>query len=114
MALKSLAFLLSLNLLFFTMVSSTYDVPSTGADCPIGTLQLGLCANALNLVNLVVGSPPTVPCCSLIQGLADLQAAACLCTIIKGNVLGISLNVPVDLSLILNNCGRTNNGYQCA
>ncbi|KAI9126501.1 hypothetical protein K1719_002097 [Acacia pycnantha] len=114
MALKSLAFLLSLNLLFFTMVSSTYDVPSTGANCPRDTLKLGVCANALNLVNLVVGSPPTVPCCSLIEGLVDLEAAACLCTIINGNVLGIPLNIPVDLSLILNNCGRNNNGFQCA
>ncbi|KAK4270846.1 hypothetical protein QN277_019615 [Acacia crassicarpa] len=113
MALRSLAFLLCVNLLFFTMVSSTY-VPSTGANCPRDTLKLGVCAKVLNLVKLEVGSPPTLPCCSLIQGLADLEAAACLCTIIKGNVLGIRLNVPVDLSLILNNCGRNNKGFQCA
>uniref|UniRef100_A0A453J9J3 Hydrophobic seed protein domain-containing protein n=1 Tax=Aegilops tauschii subsp. strangulata TaxID=200361 RepID=A0A453J9J3_AEGTS len=30
-----------------------------------------------------------------------------LCTAIKANVLGIKLNVPVDLVLLLNQCGKT-------
>ncbi|XP_028801132.1 14 kDa proline-rich protein DC2.15-like [Neltuma alba] len=112
MAPKSLAFLLSLNLLFFTMVSSTY-VPSSGAHCPIDALKLGVCANVLNLVNVKIGSPPTLPCCSLIKGLADLEVAACLCTALKANVLGLNLNVPVALTVILNNCGMDNSGFKC-
>ncbi|XP_054803935.1 14 kDa proline-rich protein DC2.15-like [Prosopis cineraria] len=117
MAPKSLAFvLLSFNLLFFTMVSSSYvpTVPSTGANCPIDALKLGVCAKVLNLVNVKVGSPPTLPCCNLIKGLADLEVATCLCTAIKGNVLGTRLNIPVALSVILNNCGKNNSGFQCA
>jgi hypothetical protein len=38
----------------------------------------------------------------------------CLCTAIKGEVLGIKLNLPVDLSLILNHCGKTvPTGFKC-
>ncbi|WMV20160.1 hypothetical protein MTR67_013545 [Solanum verrucosum] len=81
--------------------------------CPRDALKLGVCANILNLVNVVVGSPPTLPCCSLIQGLANLEVAACLCTAIRANILGINLNVPLTLSLILNNCGMNNSGFTC-
>ncbi|KAK6118974.1 hypothetical protein DH2020_047260 [Rehmannia glutinosa] len=121
----SIALLVLFNLLFFTMVSSTH-VPcppppkSSGggggghkggspakAKCPKDTLKLGVCANLLNdLVHLIVGTPPKTACCSLIGGLADLDAAVCLCTAIKANVLGINLNVPVSLSLLLNYCGK--------
>ncbi|KAL0326544.1 UNVERIFIED_CONTAM: proline-rich protein DC2.15 [Sesamum angustifolium] len=132
-AATSTALLLLLNLLFFTMVSSTYapcppppktpsgghghgHKPSSKAKCPKDTLKLGVCANLLNdLVHLVVGTPPKTPCCSLIGGLADLEAAVCLCTAIKANVLGINLNIPVSLSLLLNYCGKkVPSGFQCA
>ncbi|CBI31906.3 unnamed protein product, partial [Vitis vinifera] len=109
-ALATTALLLALNLLFFTLVSSTSAV------CPKDTLKLGVCADLLNdLLHAVVGTPPKSPCCSLIGGLADLEAAVCLCTAIKANVLGIKLNVPVSLSLLLNYCGKkVPTGYQCA
>ncbi|CAL5374965.1 unnamed protein product [Camellia sinensis] len=132
MASKALL-LLSLNLLFFTLVSSNYvpcpppppktpkhhhkpPSPPAKATCPRDTLKLGVCANLLNdLVHLVVGTPPKTPCCTLIQGLADLEAAVCLCTAIKANVLGINLNVPISLSLLLNYCGKNvPSGFQCA
>uniref|UniRef100_A0A0E0BDI9 Bifunctional inhibitor/plant lipid transfer protein/seed storage helical domain-containing protein n=1 Tax=Oryza glumipatula TaxID=40148 RepID=A0A0E0BDI9_9ORYZ len=75
--------------------------------CPIDALKLGVCANVLNgLVGVKIGAGPD-DCCPLLSGLADLDAAVCLCTAIKANVLGIiNLNIPVDLSLILNNCGK--------
>ena len=128
--LASTALLLSLNLLFFTMVSSTYvpcppppakghhpkNPPAAKATCPKDTLKLGVCAKLLNdLVHLVVGTPPKTPCCSLIEGLVDLEAAVCLCTALKANVLGINLNVPLSLSLLLNYCGKNvPSGFQCA
>ncbi|XP_007052129.2 PREDICTED: 14 kDa proline-rich protein DC2.15 [Theobroma cacao] len=139
MASKSVAttaLLLSLNLLFFSLVTSTSvpcppepktpkhppktNPPSTrppaAASCPRDTLKLGVCANVLNdLIHLVVGTPPKTPCCPLIQGLADLEAAVCLCTAINANILGINLNVPVSLSLLLNYCGKNvPKGFQCA
>ncbi|KAK6228592.1 hypothetical protein SCA6_000932 [Theobroma cacao] len=78
-------------------------------------LNLGVCANLLNgLVKVDLGDVPTKPCCSLIQGLADLEAAVCLCTAIKANVLGIKLDLPISLSVLLNNCGReVSSDYQC-
>ncbi|XP_054800054.1 14 kDa proline-rich protein DC2.15-like [Prosopis cineraria] len=135
--------LLTLSFLFFTMVNScapyctppssptpkppttptTPYVPnpnspsppssSSQVHCPIDVLKFGVCANVLNLVNFTIGSPPTVPCCSLIMGLVDLEVAACLCTALRANVLGINLNIPISLSIILNNCGMNNSGFQC-
>ncbi|CAL0312906.1 unnamed protein product [Lupinus luteus] len=131
------ALLLSLNILFFTVVSSTYvpcpppptpkhtshpkapssnpAYPKKQPSCPKDTLKLGVCADVLGLVNAKLGKPPKVPCCSLIDGLANLEAAVCLCTALKANVLGINLNIPINLSLILNYCGKgVPNGFQCA
>ncbi|XP_060179605.1 14 kDa proline-rich protein DC2.15-like [Lycium barbarum] len=129
---STLALFLSLNLIFFTFVSSCGTCPKpkpppkpkpscppppyvpTKETCPIDTLKLGVCANVLGLVNVVVGSPPVKPCCSLISGLADVEAALCLCTAIKANVLGINLNVPISLSLLLNVCSKkVPSGFQC-
>ncbi|XP_017224912.1 14 kDa proline-rich protein DC2.15-like [Daucus carota subsp. sativus] len=134
----AVALFLSVTLLFFILVSAcdtspspvipkplptpTIPAPRTpistpayyNKKCPQDALKLGVCANVLNLVDVVVGSPPTLPCCSLIQGLVDLEAALCLCTAIRANILGIDLNVPVALSLVLNNCGReVPNGFEC-
>ncbi|KAL4387835.1 hypothetical protein GQ457_09G026300 [Hibiscus cannabinus] len=123
--------LLSLNLVFFASVSS-HDVgsKSKGSSCttkdrnPVvirpgdvvrngqgqsGTcnpLNLGVCLNLLNLVDVELGNVPTKPCCSLIEGLADVEAAICLCSAVRANVLGININLPISLSLLLNNCGR--------
>ncbi|KAL3497467.1 hypothetical protein ACH5RR_040199 [Cinchona calisaya] len=139
----SVAFLLiTFNLLFFTLVSSNY-VPSCSTPplpsyknpkpyypkpktppkghghkdaCPIDTLKLGVCADLLNdLVHLVIGTPPNAQyCCSLIKDLVDLEAAACLCTVVKANVLGLELRVPISLSLMLNQCGRkVPSGFKC-
>ncbi|KAK6936320.1 Hydrophobic seed protein domain [Dillenia turbinata] len=122
----SLAFFLILNLLFFTMISAcgtcynppnpkprptpspTPVTPSPALACPRDALKLGVCANLLGgLIGVVVGSPPVTPCCSLLAGLVDLEAAICLCTAIKANVLGIILDIPLSLSLLLNVCSRT-------
>nr|ACG30689.1 hypothetical protein [Zea mays] len=51
----------------------------------------------------------------LVDGLADLEAAVCLCTALKANVLGINLDVPVKLTLLLNYCGKSvPQGFLCA
>ncbi|GAU15085.1 hypothetical protein TSUD_08230 [Trifolium subterraneum] len=89
--------------------------PSTTQKCPSDTLKLGVCADVLGLVNIVVGSPASSKCCALIQGLADLDAAVCLCTAIKANVLGINLNIPVTLGLLLSACEKSlPSGFQCS
>ncbi|CAN1333392.1 pEARLI1-like lipid transfer protein 1 [Linum perenne] len=89
---------------------------SSNGNCPIDTLRLGVCGNVLSsLLNINIGNTSAQPCCSLINGLADLDAAVCLCTAIRANVLGINLNLPVSLSLLLNACGRNApSGFQCS
>ncbi|MBA0714383.1 hypothetical protein Golax_013359 [Gossypium laxum] len=126
---SSIALLLALNILFFSLVSANCGscsssgsnprptptpTPSARGRCPRDALKLGICANVLNLVNVTVGSPPVMPCCSLLNGLVDLEAAACLCTAIRANILGINLNIPISLSLLLNVCSRNvPTGFQC-
>ncbi|OMO58106.1 hypothetical protein CCACVL1_25583 [Corchorus capsularis] len=121
-AVATTALLLSFNLLFFTLVTSTScppepktpkhppkssppsTKPPSTAYCPRDALKLGVCANVLkNLLNVVIGTPPKTPCCPLLDGLVDLEAAACLCTAIKANVLvlkGIRIAVAESLALI--------------
>ncbi|KAF2591711.1 hypothetical protein F2Q70_00039985 [Brassica cretica] len=137
MASSSIALFLALNLLSFTTISACGSCtpcgggcpspkpkptpkptpsPSSGkGKCPKDTLKLGVCANVLNgLLDLTLGKPPVKPCCSLIQGLADVEAAVCLCTALKANVLGINLNLPISLSLLLNVCSKqVPPGFQC-
>ncbi|MBA0692342.1 hypothetical protein Goari_009913, partial [Gossypium aridum] len=69
----------------------------------------------VNLVNVEIGSVPTEPCCGLIRGLADLEAALCICNGIRANVLGIiDINLPISLTILLHNCGREPSvDYQC-
>ncbi|MED6215816.1 hypothetical protein PIB30_001433 [Stylosanthes scabra] len=142
MASKSALLLIAFNLLFFTLVNANYvpcpptptknhhhkpphpTVPSipkppstkphSQPKCPRDTLKLGVCADVLGLVNVQLGDPAKTPCCSLINGLVDLEAALCLCTALKANLLGINLNIPISLSLILNYCGKgVPNGFVC-
>ncbi|KAF3975539.1 hypothetical protein ACB098_01G106400 [Castanea mollissima] len=97
-----------------TPTSSPTIAPSAGESCPKDTLKLGVCVDLLGLINLLLGTPPTSNCCALLTGLTDLEAALCLCTAIKANVLGNNLNVPVSLSLLLSACQKTvPAGFQC-
>ncbi|KAI4311656.1 hypothetical protein MLD38_036535 [Melastoma candidum] len=144
MASKALAILLCVNVLFyFTLVAACNTcppspkpkpkprprptptptptptpptpTPSTGS-CPRDALKLGICADLLgSLLNVTIGTPPKTPCCSLLSGLLDLEAAVCLCTAIKADILGIHLDIPLSLSLLLNVCDKkVPSGFQCA
>ncbi|WJX94599.1 hypothetical protein P8452_76002 [Trifolium repens] len=139
---SSLAIFLTINVLFFTLVSSCgtcgsgpYPNPkpkhtprpkhsggsshsggSGTTTCPRDALKLGVCANVLSgLLNVTLGQPPVTPCCSLLNGLVDLEAAVCLCTALRANILGINLNLPISLSLLLNVCSRqAPRDFQCS
>uniref|UniRef100_A0A0E0MAI7 Bifunctional inhibitor/plant lipid transfer protein/seed storage helical domain-containing protein n=1 Tax=Oryza punctata TaxID=4537 RepID=A0A0E0MAI7_ORYPU len=131
MAAKKAALVMAVSLLVVAVAIACPDCPAPkpkpkpmppapkpyggGSSCPRDALKLHVCANVLGLVKAKVGAvAPYEPCCSLLDGLVDLDAAVCLCTAIKANVLGIKLNLPVDLSLILNNCGKIcPSDYQC-
>ncbi|WVZ07389.1 hypothetical protein V8G54_020735 [Vigna mungo] len=91
--------------------------PSTAPQkCPINTLEFGVCGSWLGLVREAIGSKPSEKCCTVVKGVADLEAALCLCTAIKANVLGpVKLKVPVALTLLINACGKkVPSGFVCA
>ncbi|CAN0862366.1 14 kDa proline-rich protein DC2.15 [Linum grandiflorum] len=101
---STLALILALNILFFSKVS--------GGKCPIDVVKFRACGD---LFYVGIGSTPVQPCCSLLNGLADLDAAVCLCTAIQANILGINLNLPISLSLLLNACDKNApSGFQCS
>nr|GLL21059.1 14 kDa proline-rich protein DC2.15-like [Ipomoea trifida] len=109
---SSATIFLALNLLFFALITETQACNTCPGYPAIPPPRHG--GSNGGLVGVVIGAPPTLPCCSLIAGLADLEAAVCLCTAIRANILGINLNVPLSLSLVLNNCGRqVPNGFTC-
>ncbi|KAG5132528.1 hypothetical protein JHK82_023716 [Glycine max] len=104
--------LVSLNLLFFSMVSSNpLMTPSlvssiiSNKKCP----ELHVCATILPPHH-----KPDKGCCPLIAGLIDLEAAVCLCAVLKLDLGGI-ISIPLDIfvNLLLNMCGRKSTTYTC-
>jgi hypothetical protein len=85
---------------------------AAASSSPTTTQQAGLAAAAASS-----SSPTTTqqPCCHLLGGLADLDAAVCLCTALRANVLGlVQLSIPVQLSVVVNSCGKkVPQGFQC-
>jgi len=124
-----LTILLLLNIMFFTCVSphnlpcppkvpvpSPPSAPEQPGKCPKDTLKFGVCGSWLGLVTENIGAKPSKECCTLVAGLADLEAALCLCTAIKANVLGlVKIKIPLALSLLVNGCGKkVPEGFVCA
>ncbi|KAF4374683.1 hypothetical protein F8388_020204 [Cannabis sativa] len=90
----SIVFFLSLNLVFFTMVSSTchngicppppfvghhrhhLSPPNSRTICSLNPLKFGCCGHLIsNLGDIIIGTPGSSPCCNLLLGLIDLEAA---------------------------------------
>ncbi|XP_039018035.1 36.4 kDa proline-rich protein-like [Hibiscus syriacus] len=81
--------------------------PPTKDTCPIDTLKLGACVDLLGgLVHIGLGDPVANECCPVLTGLAELEAAVCLCTTLKLKVLNLNIYVPLALQLLLT-CGKT-------
>ncbi|CAH2042785.1 unnamed protein product [Thlaspi arvense] len=108
------AIFLAVNLLFFAFVTSSsaqsVPTPSPSPTCSINNLQVkGLCAKFLlpGLLNITVTVPPTSPCCSLISGLANIEAAACLCTSLKlPPPITLNINATAPVNSVLRGCGK--------
>ncbi|XP_047938535.1 putative lipid-binding protein AIR1B [Salvia hispanica] len=111
------ALFLVLNLLFFTLSSASTPPKVTNDTCPIDIRKLGVCSDLLGaLIGVIIGTdPPLTPCCSLIDGLVDLEAAVCLCAALKADILDNHLSLPISVSLLLNACSMKDpSGFQCA
>lgn len=78
-----------------------------GNPCPTSAVaDLKVCADVLVLLKLRINVPQGQQCCPLLGGLVDLDLAACLCAAIRLNALGVPVNLPLDVPLVLNYCGR--------
>ncbi|RLM74239.1 36.4 kDa proline-rich protein-like [Panicum miliaceum] len=65
------------------------------------------CVDALNgLAHAVVGAKASEKCCPLLKGVADLDAALCLCTTIKAKALSINLVLPIAIEVLVNECHK--------
>ncbi|XP_020100617.1 36.4 kDa proline-rich protein-like [Ananas comosus] len=99
-----------------TLVPCPPPPPRRGPTCPIDTLKLDACVNILGgLVNIVIGGEgqATDACCPVLEGVADLDAALCLCTCIKANLLNINILLPIAIEVLLD-CGKhIPSDYQC-
>lgn len=93
-------------------ISPPYPPPHGGSPfpqrtCPIDALKLGLCLDVLGgLVHVGIGNPVENVCCPVIQGLLDLEAAICLCTVIRAKLLNLSIFLPIALQVLVT-CGKT-------
>ncbi|KAG8043420.1 hypothetical protein GUJ93_ZPchr0458g22673 [Zizania palustris] len=62
----------------------------------------------------VVGAKASDACCPLLSGVADLDAALCLCTTIKAKALSVSLVLPIAIEVLVNECGKhVPSSFQC-
>ncbi|XP_062209410.1 cortical cell-delineating protein-like [Phragmites australis] len=102
------AILLALTLLFSAGVDVVRaQTPSRGNPCPTNALvDLKVCADVLVLLKLKINVPANQQCCPLLGQLVNLDLAACLCAVIRLSALGIPINLPLDVPLVLNYCGR--------
>ncbi|XP_054808311.1 36.4 kDa proline-rich protein [Prosopis cineraria] len=84
-----------------------WGVPPPQVRCPIDALKLGLCLDVLQgLVHVGIGNPIENICCPVIQGLLELEAAICLCTVIRLKLLNLNIYLPLALQ-VLATCGLT-------
>ncbi|XP_074566021.1 36.4 kDa proline-rich protein-like [Curcuma longa] len=88
--------------------------PPPTSSCPIDTLKLDACVDLLGgLVHVIIGGDVRSECCPVLEGIADLDAALCLCTTIKAKALGINLLLPIALQVLVD-CGKhVPSDYQC-
>ncbi|KAF3782376.1 pEARLI1-like lipid transfer protein 2 [Nymphaea thermarum] len=94
----------------------THQIISSSGQCSVDPLKLGACIDLLHgLLHLVVSHHSSGShCCPLVKGLADLEAAACLCNAVKADVLGINVGLDAKLNLLADACGRKiPEGYSC-
>ncbi|RZC92252.1 hypothetical protein C5167_026887 [Papaver somniferum] len=83
--------------------------------CPVDILKLGSCVDVLGgIVGIIIGGSAKEKCCPLLQGVADLDAALCLCTAIEAKLLNVDIVLPIALSVLINDCGKNPpSGFTC-
>ncbi|KAI0499787.1 hypothetical protein KFK09_017995 [Dendrobium nobile] len=87
--------------------------PPPAVKCSLDILKLGLCLNVLGGLVQVGLAPVEIYCCPVIEGLLELEAAACLCAAIDLKVLNLNIYIPLALQVLIA-CGKDPPpGYFC-
>ncbi|KAJ1700340.1 hypothetical protein LUZ63_000119 [Rhynchospora breviuscula] len=134
MATKATITILSLLLLFTFSIATTlpyfptkpspyvprrisHKLPAANPFCPRDAPKFGACLDLLGgVLGLKAGAAlgQHGKCCSVLDVLADAEAAACLCTTIKESVLGITTEWSVAVSLLVSSCKKDiPDGFKC-
>ncbi|KAJ6831397.1 36.4 kDa proline-rich protein-like [Iris pallida] len=81
--------------------STPPKAPPPSSGCPIDILKRDACVDVLGglLHALLGGGEANRECCPVISGLADLDAALCLCATIKLKLLNIDILLPIALDV---------------
>ena len=98
-----------------TASSTSYASPQIPSNkgCSMNLPKLAVCSPLLNLPISLLGLQ-SQPCCATLQGLLDVELSLCLCLAIKANILGINVNAPIALNLLLDTCKlQTPINFQC-
>ncbi|KAJ8768883.1 hypothetical protein K2173_023878 [Erythroxylum novogranatense] len=120
-SLASTTLFLSLSLLFFTLVSSkNIQSPSAAlkhhhhGKCPRDTLKFSVCSGIAHGLVHRDGVTRNNPCCNILGPLGNFEAALCLCTAIKANVMGHIIDIPIALEMVISFCGKkVPDGFKC-
>ncbi|KAL2341412.1 hypothetical protein Fmac_009352 [Flemingia macrophylla] len=106
------AVVLSLNLVLFSMVCAALEPAPVRGGAPL--FNNNKCPPLLT----VCLSRPFLEeqnCCPLIEGLVDLDAAACVCAAVKINLHGQpTVDLDILVNGILSTCGRKTKEYICS
>ncbi|GLJ25599.1 hypothetical protein SUGI_0490410 [Cryptomeria japonica] len=96
------------------IISWTPPPPTSAAKCPLDALKLGAFVDVLSgLVHVGIGDPVVNQCCPVIQGILELEAALCLCSTIRANLLNLNILLPIALELIVACGGTVPPGFKC-
>ena len=91
--------------LLLSIISSSYASAQL-LQCPLQLVQVAACA-PLSIINL---GPLTTflqnLCCGLFGVLTGNQTASCLCVSLKVAVLGLNINLPGAINIVLSACGK--------
>nr|GMC70483.1 14 kDa proline-rich protein DC2.15-like [Ipomoea batatas] len=111
-ALATILLVSLLSLASLSVVTSTphpmMSPPPPSTTCPNNTTDLKVCVDLMRAVRANVDISPNDPsreCCTLIEGLVDLEAIACLCIAADVNV-GQIVNLNATVSVALEVCNR--------
>ena len=102
----TIALLLSLNLLFFSMANASVQLDAC-VDIDVNACFVGL----LGGLSLTKGCA----CCGVIDNLIQLDAQVCLCALINADIFGLVNLAAVNLNILLATCDlHPTKTYSCA